>query len=369
MDNYTVKPPPPKKRLSVAFLLANRFTLSAFANFVDVLRLAADEADRSRQILCEWSVLSADMMPVQSSCGVKVQPDTRLSKAGDYDYLVVVGGLMGDHSALSRETIDFIKSRAASGIPIAGLCTGVFILHEAGLLDGYRCCVSWFHRQDFVDRFETEQPIADQIFVVDRDRLTCSGGHGSAHLAAFLVERHIGQSAAIKSLNIMMIDNALSGEKLQPGQQSGRQATDPLVKKAILLMQQNIELPKTVSALAREMGVGSRSLERRFLKDLQATPFKIYLELRLERALLLLRTTRDTLTRIALATGFCDAPHLTRTLRAERGITPSEYRKAQAGYHKTPSEEFAVGVLMPTHEGQALAMPAPSPVDGSTVQD
>ncbi|MGG2478909.1 GlxA family transcriptional regulator, partial [Rhizobium sp. BR5] len=44
------------KRLSVAFLLADRFTLSAFANFVDVLRLAADEADRSRPILCEWSV-------------------------------------------------------------------------------------------------------------------------------------------------------------------------------------------------------------------------------------------------------------------------------------------------------------------------
>lgn len=205
-----------KKRLSVAFLLADRFTLSAFANFVDVLRLAADEADRSRPILCEWSVLSATIGNVQSSCGVKVQPDTRLIDAVHYDYIVVVGGLISDHSALPPEALRFLKDRAAAGTPLIGLCTGVFILHEAGLLDGYRCCVSWFHHQDFLDRFDAEQMVSDQLFVIDRNRLTCSGGHGAAHLAAFLVERHVGQSAAIKSLNIMMIDSALSGENPSP---------------------------------------------------------------------------------------------------------------------------------------------------------
>ena len=54
-----------RKRLHVGFILADRFTLSAFANFVDVLRLAADEADKSRPILCEWSVLSADRAPIR----------------------------------------------------------------------------------------------------------------------------------------------------------------------------------------------------------------------------------------------------------------------------------------------------------------
>ncbi|WP_421407822.1 GlxA family transcriptional regulator [Agrobacterium tumefaciens] len=335
-----------KKRLSVAFLLADRFTLSAFANFVDVLRLAADEADRSRPILCEWSVLSATLGNVQSSCGVKVQPDTRLIDAVHYDYIVVVGGLISDHSALPPEALRFLKDRAAAGTPLIGLCTGVFILHEAGLLDGYRCCVSWFHHQDFLDRFDAEQMVSDQLFVIDRNRLTCSGGHGAAHLAAFLVERHVGQSAAIKSLNIMMIDSALSGEKPQPGQQSTRTATDPLVRKAILRMQQNIEVPRTVLELARDLGLGRRSLERRFLGDLKATPSKVYLELRLDRALSLLRTTLDPITQIALATGFCDAPHFSRTLRAERGFSPSEYRKTQIG-HTTTDEEFAVGVLLP----------------------
>ncbi|WP_425483195.1 AraC family transcriptional regulator, partial [Chelativorans alearense] len=206
-----------KKRLRVAFLLADRFTLSAFANFVDVLRLAADEADRSRPIHCEWTVLSDDMNPVRSSCGVKVQPDTRLHNAGEFDYVVVVGGLIQEASGLSPQSIAYLKSKADSGVPLVGLCTGVFLLHEAGLLDGYRCCVSWFHHDDFLERFESARPVSDQIFVVDRDRLTCSGGHGSAHLAAYLVEKHIGRVAATKSLSIMIIDEAMAGDEPQPG--------------------------------------------------------------------------------------------------------------------------------------------------------
>lgn len=336
----------PQKKLSVAFVLADRFTLSAFANFVDVLRLAADEADRSRPILCEWTVLSATLDSVTSSCGVKVQPSARLRQAGHYDYIVVVGGLISDHSRLHPAEQAFLREQAGQGVPIVGLCTGVFILQEAGLLEGYRCCVSWFHHQDFVDRFEKEQLVSDQIFVVDRDRLTCSGGHGAAHLAAFLVSRHVGESAAVKSLNIMMIDTALSGDKAQPGQQSLYTPQDPLVKKAVLRMQQNIAVPRTISELADELRVTRRRLERRFAKDLGATPAKVYLEIRLDRAVLSLRSSGDSVTEAALSSGFCDASHLSRAMYATRGMRPSEYRKS--GHRGFAGKQLpAVAVQLP----------------------
>lgn len=318
------------RRLSVAFLLADRFTLSAFANFVDVLRLAADENDRSRPILCEWTVLSPDMAPVASSCGVKVQPDRMLGRAARFDYLVVVGGLIGDGAALPAESLRFLRGQAAAGAPVIGLCTGVFILQAQGLLDGYRACVSWFHHQDFLDRFEAGQMVSDQLFVVDRDRLTCSGGQGAAHLAAYLVERHVGAPAAVKSLNIMMIDRAMTGDRPQPGGAAPRRASDPVVKKAVLRMQQNIEHPRGIDEIAKDLGLGRRSLERRFLRDLGASPAKVYLELRLDRALARLRAGADSVTDVALATGFCDAPHLARAMKAERGMTPGEYRRGLA---------------------------------------
>src|ERR671911_3154603 len=75
-------------QLNVGFILARRFTLCALANFVDVLRLAADEGDRSRPILCDWTVLSDTMNPVASSCGVLVQPTKRLSDPTKFNYIV-----------------------------------------------------------------------------------------------------------------------------------------------------------------------------------------------------------------------------------------------------------------------------------------
>lgn len=321
----------PQKRLRVAFLLADQFTLSAFANFVDVLRLAADDADKSRPILCDWSVLAERTDPVRSSCGVRVQPDTPLRRAGAFDYLVVVGGLISDRAAFGPQVLDFISATAARGVPLVGLCTGVFTLQAAGLLQGYRCCVSWFHHQDFLDRFDSETPVSDQIFVVDRDRLTCSGGHGASHLAAFLVQRHIGQSAATKSLNIMMIEDALGGQRAQPGQMLARQARDELVKRAVLQMQQHIEIPLGIEEIAAILGTARRTLERRFQADLGQSPHRIYLEIRLDRAAARLRRSDQSVADIALACGFCDTPHLTRVLKAERGVTPGEIRKRPTG--------------------------------------
>ncbi|EKF09447.1 AraC family transcriptional regulator [Thalassospira tepidiphila MCCC 1A03514] len=318
--------PNAKKRLRVAFLLADNFTLTAFASFVDVLRLSADEADRSRPIHCDWTVLSDTMNPVRSSCGVKVQPDTRLRNAGDYDYIVVVGGLIQEQGGFSSDCIAYLKAAAAKGKNLIGLCTGVFALYEAGLLEGYRCCVSWFHHDEFVARFEAAQPVSDQIFVVDRDRLTCSGGHGAAHLAAWVVEKHIGRTAATKSLSIMIINEAMTGENPQPGFQTDLVAREPLVKKALLRMRQNIESPETVAKMAEKLGVTRRKLERAFNADIGISPSRAALRIRLDAAKKLLGETGKTTTQIALSTGFCDASHFIHAFKAEIGMNPSEYR-------------------------------------------
>jgi transcriptional regulator GlxA family with amidase domain len=179
----------PEARLSVGFILVKRFTLCAFANFVDVLRLAADEGDRSRQMRCTWAVLSPDMTAITSSCGVAIQPHERFGDPRRFDYIAVVGGLLADLAERDARLDSFLRLAAASGVPLVGLCTGAFVLHGAGLMNGYRCCVSWFHHHDFLEAFDGLHPVSDQIFVIDRDRLTCSGGASTAHMAAYLVER------------------------------------------------------------------------------------------------------------------------------------------------------------------------------------
>jgi len=320
----------PAPRLSIGFILAERFTLCAFANFVDVLRLAADEGDRSRPILCRWQVLSATMAPVRSSCGVPVQPDARLGDPRRFTHVVVVGGLIGAIERVDRATVEFLREAAAAGVPLVGICTGAFILHRAGLMQGYRCCVSWFHRDDFRDEFEGLEPVSDRIFVEDRDRLTCSGGVSSAHLAAHLVARHVGRAAARKSLNIMMIEEAMAGERPQPGVALDHSTRDALVRRALSLMQETMEAPLSVARIAARLGVSRRKLERHFSEALGMTPLKASRAVRLAKAKQLLAEPGRSVTRVAEETGFCDVSHLVRAFREAEGMTPDAWRKARA---------------------------------------
>lgn len=317
-------------RLNIGFILARRFTLSAFANFVDVLRLSADEGDRSRPILCGWRVIGPTRDPVASSCGVAVTPEEPLGDPARFDYLVVVGGLVDEIENLHPDTTRFLARAAAAGVPLVGVCTGTFILHRAGLMAGYRACVSWFHHEDFLERFDGLEPVSDQIFVVDRDRLTCSGGVSSAHLAAFIVERHLGRARAAKSLHIMIIDEAMAAEVPQPGIPLALATSDALVRRALLAMQQSIDAPLPITRLAARLGVGRRKLERHFREALGLTPSEADRVIRVEQAKHLLRTTDRSATRVAADTGFCDLPHMIRVFRAAEGVTPDMFRRKGA---------------------------------------
>jgi transcriptional regulator GlxA family with amidase domain len=271
------------------------------------------------------------MDPVLSSCGVPVQPGERLGDPARFDYIVVVGGLLEEIPNISPAYMDFLRRAAAAGVPLVGLCTGAFALHRAGLMQGYRACVSWFCHADFLEQFDGLDPVSDQIFVVDRDRLTCAGGASSAHLAAYLVEKHVGRAQASKSLHIMIIDNALEPEKAQPGIPLELKTDDSMVRRALLLMQQRIDAPLSIAEIAKAMGESKRRLERHFRAALDTSPQAAFLSVRLAFARHLLEATDKSISAIAVECGFCDSSHLSRMFRHRYACTPSEMRKAPPG--------------------------------------
>src|SRR3546814_9629680 len=98
-----------------------------------------------------------------SRCGIAGQPQERLGDPRKFEYSVGVGGLIDEIPNLSPEYARYLQRAAASKVPLVGVCTGAFILHRAGLMDGYRCCVSWFHHADFLEQFDGLEPVSDQI--------------------------------------------------------------------------------------------------------------------------------------------------------------------------------------------------------------
>ncbi|MCM5680540.1 GlxA family transcriptional regulator [Schlegelella sp. S2-27] len=315
-------------KLRVAFLLTPRFTLTAFAGFVDALRLAADEGDRSRQSLARWAVLDAIDGPVASSCGAAVAPNAPLGSARDYDYVVVVGGLLHGGQRVPARLTAFLREAAAAGVKLVGLCTGSFVLARAGLLDGHVACVSWFHHEEFATEFPECRIVSNQMFVVDRDRLTCAGGTSVVHLAAHIIERTLGRTSAVKALRIMIEEQPLPSRTLQPEQVLSVRSTDTVVHKAMLLLEQQLHASATIEALCEPLGIGRRQLERRFRQDVGLSPAEYRQQLRLERARWLLQNTDLDVTEVSLECGFQDSASFARVVRKALGLSPREVRQA-----------------------------------------
>ncbi|WP_297591414.1 DJ-1/PfpI family protein, partial [Roseibium sp.] len=159
-----------------AFVLTPAFTLLPLAGFADAVRHSSDEADRSRQIFCHWEVLGHDLTPVTSSTGMAVTPWKTYAEAGDYDYVVVVGGLLDHLDEIHEDTYNFLRESHAKGATLVGLCTGSFTLARTGLLDGCRAAIHAHHRPEFIEMFPNVVPVENELYVSEGDILTCPGG-------------------------------------------------------------------------------------------------------------------------------------------------------------------------------------------------
>ena len=317
-----------RRKLSVGFVLAPNFTLLALSAFVDTLRLAADEGDRSRPILCAWTVLSDTMRPVRSSSGISVNPDAELQDPKQFDYLVMVGGTLST-DLLSKPMSLYVQQAAAAGVPLVGICTGSFVLARLGLMQGRHSCISWFHHEEFRALYPDLKASSDELFIVDGDRLTCAGGTSVVHLAAHLVKQFCGEAAAEKALRIMIEQSTLPAKFPQPQPFQTPKTRDLRVRKAMLLMERNLESPLSAEFVARHVGVSVRQLERLFKTEVGTSPSGFALRIRLAHARQRLLHSQEPVADIALQSGFVNRSHFARSFRLEFGVTPSALREQQ----------------------------------------
>lgn len=313
-------------RLKVGVIALKNFTLLPFAGFIDVLRLATDDGDLSRQRACRWSVMSNGGAPLRASCGTTILADSAFRDPRDFDYIVVVGGLLHESPQSDRATDDWLLKAADAGVPLIGLCTAVFTLVRLGLMAGRSCCVSWYHYWDLKKTFPDVTPVADRLFVVDGPRITCAGGTGAIDLAAWIVTRHLGRSVADKALHILIADGARPADAPQPHVIVERPSRDPRLTDAVNIMEQNLAQPLTVEDVAARVGLSRRQLERIFRDEFGVSPWKYALGRRLRHAHLLLTSTERSVTDIAHECGFADASHFSRHIRAAFGATPGTVR-------------------------------------------
>lgn len=313
--------------LRVGFVLCADFTLVAFSAFVDTLRLAADEGDRSRPIHCRWDVLSHDLDTIRSSAGIEVKPTRVFGDPADFDYIVTVGGLLHGQRT-TRQQADFLRKAAAQGVPLVGLCTGSFVLARLGLMEGVRCCVSWYHHEAFTEEFPGVPSTSEALYVVENDRLTCAGGTSVVHLASHIIESFGGKSRAEKALRILIENDIQPDNALQPAPLYSERAKDARIRRAMLLIERNIENPISCEFIARQSHLSVRQLERLFKTELGISPTAYAERLRMAKAHDLLNNSREPLYQIAIRCGYKNHSHFSVRFKMAYGISPSALRQS-----------------------------------------
>lgn len=319
------------KTLSVGFVLLPKFTLMALTGFIEALRHAADVRDRSRQIHCQWQILSHNRTAVSSSCGIDIAPTQPFPKNIPYDYIIVVGGLLSGHKLIEAETIEFVKQAAKQNTSLIGLCTGSFLLARAGLMEGRKCCVSYYHIEDFETEFNNNniRTVADTLYLIDGPRITCAGGLGSVDLAIHLIENHLGTPFAQKSVSQMVFDHVRRASAPQPRFNADwfSNVQNSTVKRAILLMELHMAEPISMELLCSKLAISVKTLERLFKKEVDMSPVSYYRTIRLDVARRMLEDSDNSIMGIALDCGFGDLSYFGRCFRKKYGVSPRSYRK------------------------------------------
>jgi AraC family transcriptional regulator, glycine betaine-responsive activator len=174
-------------RSKFAFLTLPRYSMIALSNAVEPLRMANS---LTGQPVYDWSIVSLDGTPTPASNGLQLSPTLPLELAANVDILFVCGGV-GVQEAVSPKVLSALKRFADRRVPLGALCTGGYALAKAGLLDKYHATIHWENLSALREEFPRIQ-LSDQLFTIDRDRFTCSGGVAPLDLMLHLVEEKLG---------------------------------------------------------------------------------------------------------------------------------------------------------------------------------
>jgi len=269
-----------------------------------------------------------DGNPVKASNGLPLSVDAGIDNLADLDILFVVSGTKPE-TIWDEQLNQFLHRCKRKKMIIGGMCSGAFLLAKSGLLDGYRCTIHW----EYIASLREPAPaviVSEELFELDRDRYTVSGGSAPLDMMLELVRQAHGKDLVVSISEQFVCDRMRGKYDKQRIPLRLLLGTDqPKLTEAVELMESNLEELIAMDDLASLVGISRRQLERLFKKYLGCVPRQYYLNLRLKKARQLLLQTSCSVSQIAIACGFVSSSHFSKSYRDVFGVSPREERQSQ----------------------------------------
>jgi AraC family carnitine catabolism transcriptional activator len=307
----------------IGFLLLPEFPIYALMPAIEALRVA--NQNRARR-LYTWHLFSTDGKPVRAGNGMALGVEAAIADVAWFPMVFVCAGNHPIHH-VSKRVLNWLRRLARHGAVLGAIDTGAFALAAAGLLDGYRATLHWEALSMFRDRYP-DIATSEQLFVIDRDRITCAGGHATLDLMLHLIARRHGAGLA------QIVANGFVAQRIrrdaEPQRLSAQHISGDLrspFTRILHEMEENLETPLTSHELAGRAGISVRALGRILRDRVGESPMRYYLKVRLQAARNALFYSDIPIQEVAASCGFSSPAVFSRAFRAHFGAAPRAFRQ------------------------------------------
>lgn len=263
--------------------------------------------------------------PVRTSSGFTITPTADLAPLAHADLIAVPAHPM--HQPIPPQVAAALRRGADRGAYVVSLCSGAFVLGEAGLLDGRRCTTHWRHAAELASRFPLADVHPNALYVEDGRILTSAGTAAGIDLCLHLIRQVHGSAVATKLARRMVVAPQRAGGQAQFVEAPvPRTPEAPTLEPLLAWLMTNLECPSTVEELATRAHMAPRTFARRFRAETGTTPHDWITTQRVLLARRLLEDTDLGVDAVATRSGFGDAATLRHHFSRRVGATPHSYR-------------------------------------------
>ncbi len=307
----------------IGVLIFPDFQLLDAAGPISVFEIAARMSNTAPAI----RTLAVTPGPVRSTSGVEMLA-RGLKPSSAITTLVVAGGEGVRTAATCPKTLAFVRALAKRGVRIASVCSGAYILAEAGLLDGRRATTHWQRTRHFVQAYPKVKLEADRIYTRDGNIWTSAGITAGIDLALAMVAEDYGDEIAQRTARQLVLYHRRSGGQSQFSSLLELKAPTGRFGPLLAWAREHLDAPLTVEDMAEQAGMSSRHFTRAFIAETGTTPSKAVERLRIEVARQRVQSSSEAIERVAEATGFRDPERMRRAFIRAFGQPPQSLRRA-----------------------------------------
>jgi transcriptional regulator GlxA family with amidase domain len=276
----------------------------------------------------EFVLVAGESGPVRTEAGFLLDNGEPLSALQSADTIIVPAC---NDEVGTPELRAALRAAHARGARIASICTGAFILAEAGLLDGRRATTHWAHTARLIETYRHVDVYPDVLYVEDGGILTSAGAAAGIDLCLHMVRADFGSDVANAVARRLVVPPHRDGGQAQfidaPIPRGDADALGPLLDWAL----ERLDEPLTLDDLARQAHISTRTLVRRFQTATGTTPLQWLLGQRVRRAQHLLEASDEPVERVAAMAGFGTAANLRQHFTRAVGVAPMAYRRTFRG--------------------------------------